>query len=135
MILRQVTGQTNSENILLMKYLTMLSIAVVVGAMVLVTGCGAKWKVDTGKLTTGFASASAELKSQADAVVKAIKAKNLVEAVAVLEKMAEKTDLTAGQKQAMFDTLVDIQVVAQQNPPPNQDEMMQKIQDLQMKLM
>ncbi len=133
----QVNPHTESEsdNELLMKYVTMIVLAVVAGAMVMATGCSAKWKVDASKLSAGFASAPAELKAQAEAAVKAIKAKDLVGAVEVLAKMTENTALTADQKQAMFDTLVDIQVVAQQNPPPNPDELMQKIQDLQGNLM
>jgi hypothetical protein len=117
-----------------MKHLTSVIVLAVV-LLGLAAGCSAKHKVDVSKLTKGFAAASAELKTQADSAVKAIKEENYPAAVGVIEKMAEVAGLTADQKQALVDTLVDIQVIVSEKPPADADALFQKIQDLQMKLM
>jgi hypothetical protein len=116
-----------------MKY-SILLLAAAVSMLALVSGCKAKHSVDTGRLSTGFASASGDLKANVDKAIAAIKAENHAEAIDTLSVIAEAEGLTDDQKQAMMDTLIDIQVIVSENPPTDADALFEKIDALNTKL-
>ena len=84
-------------------------VAVVCLAGLMLAGCGKKHGVNTAKLEKSFAAADASTKPVADSAVSAIKAGNYAGATADLQKLAAQANLTPEQKQAVADTLAQVQ--------------------------
>ena len=90
-----------------MKRFTWIAVVIAVGALTLV-GCS-KSGVDTGKLESSFSSAPPAEKSNVDAAVSAVKAGNYAEALSKLQAAAGQAKLTDAQKQAIQDTIAQVQ--------------------------
>jgi len=83
-----------------------------VGALLMVfvavVGCGKSDNVDTSKMEQSFASSEPDVKSEADKVIAAIKAKDWAGAQAKLQDLAYNAKLTDAQKQAVMDTVEQV---------------------------
>jgi hypothetical protein len=82
-----------------------------VAAMLVFTGCGGGKKVDTSKLETSFASATADLKKDAQGIAAAIKSQDFATAVAELQKLNVRANLTPEQKTAIKDLVEKLQTL------------------------
>jgi hypothetical protein len=122
--------ESNRETEELMKQLLM-SLVVLLGAGMLVVSCGkSPRKVETGKLTAVFASASTEVKAEVQTALGAIKTRDFDTALTSLKKVAEAGPLTDEQKQALSDTVTDITVIISENPPANADDLFDMVADI-----
>jgi thioredoxin-like negative regulator of GroEL len=115
-----------------MKYFSWLLVMVGLALMGLTTGCGAKHEPEVDKLKAPFAQASAEVKSATAAATTAIKAKKYEDAVNELAKL-EGQELSAEQKQAVADVLVDLQTSLIDQG--GSSEVLEKVQTLMMSFM
>jgi outer membrane protein assembly factor BamD (BamD/ComL family) len=91
-----------------MKSLTSL----LVGALVItisLLGCSKKGSVDTSELQSSFKSAEPATRSDVDKAVAAIKDGNYSDAIAQLQRVTKKAQLTPEQQQAIKDTITAIQ--------------------------
>ena len=91
-----------------MKRFTPLLVGLLVIAIPLV-GCSKKSSVDTSNLESSFKSAEPATQSDVDKAVSSIKAGNFSEAMAQLQSVAKKAQLTPEQQQAIKDTIASIQ--------------------------
>jgi Tfp pilus assembly protein PilF len=109
----------------------LMSLVVLLGAGMLVVGCGkGPRKVETGKLTEVFASASTEVKAEVQKALGAIKTRDFETALTSLKKVVEAGPLTEEQKRVLGDTVTDITVIISENPPPNADELFDMVADI-----
>lgn len=74
-----------------------------------VVGCGKKSGVDTDKLQRSFKSAEPAAQSDVDKAVTAVQDGKYSEAMAYLNKVASKAQLTPEQEAALRDTIAQIQ--------------------------
>jgi len=96
---------------------TFWNLVLAASVVCLLAACGASSsKVDTAKLQQAFQSAPAELKSEIDKAVAAIKAGNLAEAATPFKAAAKKGGLTQEQKDAIVAVVTEIQMIASQDP-------------------
>ena len=94
----------------LMKILGYLS-TLILAATLVFTGCGGGKKVDTAKLEGSFASATAELKDDVKKIADAIKNQDFSTAVAQLQKLNVRANLTAEQKDAIKELIEKLQTL------------------------
>ena len=93
-----------------MKILGYLS-TLILAATLVFTGCGGGKKVDTAKLEGSFASATAELKDDVKKIADAIKNQDFSTAVAQLQKLNVRANLTAEQKDAIKELIEKLQTL------------------------
>ncbi len=80
-------------------------------------GCGgSKSKVDTAKVDRSFQTAGPALKTHADKAVTALKAGDFAGAMSAFKKAAEQGQLTAEQKEAIQEVIVEVQTIMSANP-------------------
>src|SRR5262249_23164823 len=89
------------------RYLT--CIAVVLSALLILSGCNKKSGVDTSKMERSFATADSPTKSEADKAVSAVKAQDYQGALMSLQKLAGQAKLTPDQQQAIQDVIAQVQ--------------------------
>jgi len=120
------------ETTLPMKHLSLLFVVAMVALCGLIVGCTPKHEPESGALRTAFAQAPQDQKDAATAAMAAIKAKQYEEAVTQLSKL-EGQELSAEQKQAVADVLVDIQSYLTNHG--GSAEVLEKVQNLMMSFM
>ena len=91
-----------------MKRLVALLVGLLVIAIPLI-GCSKKSGVDTSNLESSFKSAEPATQSDINKAVSSIKAGNYSEAMAQLQSVARKAQLTPEQQQAIKETMASIQ--------------------------
>jgi outer membrane protein assembly factor BamD (BamD/ComL family) len=91
-----------------MKRFTALSVGLLAIAIPL-AGCSKKSSVDTSNLESSFESAEPAVQSDINQAVSSIKDGNYSEAMAQLQSVAKKAQLTPEQQQAIKDTIASIQ--------------------------
>jgi outer membrane protein assembly factor BamD (BamD/ComL family) len=91
-----------------MKRFTALLVGLLTIAIPLV-GCSKKSGVDTSNLESSFKSSEPTVKSDINKAVSTIKEGNYSEAMAQLQSVAKKAQLTPEQQQAIKDTIASIQ--------------------------
>jgi outer membrane protein assembly factor BamD (BamD/ComL family) len=95
------------------------------------TACSSKERqVETDNLSEVFATASAEIKAEVQTALTAIRAKDFDTALNSLRTVAQSPNLTEEQKQAVLDSTNDITVIIVENPPPNEDELYDRIEEI-----
>jgi Skp family chaperone for outer membrane proteins len=119
---------------MLMKHwIPLLALALTFG--LLGTACSKARKVETDNLNRSFAAAPAELKTEIQRALTAIKSKDFDTALAALKTVAESNDLTDDQKRALLDTTTDITVILAEDPPDNVEDLFDLIEDINMALL
>jgi hypothetical protein len=99
------------------------------------TACSAKHKVDASRLQTSFGDVADPAKTLVNQAVAAINKGDYTLALSSMTQLADRANLTKPQKQAIADTLVDIQVIVSENPPANAEELFKAIEELSTKVM
>jgi hypothetical protein len=109
-------------------WITLLTLALTLG--MLGTACSKARKVETGNLSQSFATASAEIKTEIQNALAAIKTRDFDTALASLKAVAESDNLTEDQKRALLDSTTDITVIIAENPPENADDLYDFIEEI-----
>ena len=81
----------------------------VMAATLGLAGCAKQGSVDTSALESNFKSAEATVKASADKAIAAVKSADYSGAVAELKTLAGNAKLTPEQKQAITDTLAQVE--------------------------
>lgn len=116
-------------NMLMKHWIPLFALAVTFG--LLGTSCSKKERqVETVNLSGSFATASPEIKAEVQKALTAIKVKDFDTALRSLSTVAQSPNLTAEQKQAVRDSTNDITVIIVENPPPNEDELYDLIEEI-----
>jgi hypothetical protein len=101
----------------------------------LTTACRAKHTVEVGRLEKSFATVGDPAKTLVSQAVAAIKKEDYTLALSSMTQLVDRSNLTPEQKQAVADTLVDIQVIVSEKPPTNAEELYKAIEELSAKVM
>ena len=110
---------------------SLLCILILVLLAVVPTGCGgSKSKVDTAKVDRSFQTAESALKSHADKAMAALKAGDFPGAMSAFKKAAEQGPLTAEQKEAIQEVIIEVQTIMSQNPDKSSDAAWTTIREL-----
>lgn len=117
-----------------MKHWTLI-LGLVIALAGLTAACSAKHSVDVSRLKTAFANVADPAKTLVNQAVGAIEKSDYTLAISSLTQVVDRTNPTKEQKQAIADTLVDIQVLVSENPPPNAEELFKAIEELSAKVM
>ena len=94
----------------------------------------AQRRVNTSLLTTAFAPAPAEVKTQIDQAVVAIKSADWLASVKVLKVVTDKGGLSQEQKDVLGGTCSDISGMISAKPGPNNEAVTEVILEIQTKL-
>jgi hypothetical protein len=113
---------------------SLLTLATMTVLALLMVACGGSRKVDTSKLSKSFASAPPAVKAEIDKFAAAVKTKDYAGCITALKNAVGQGELSEEQKQAVYDAVVDIQVIIAEKPTGDMEALYTSIEELTAKL-